>query len=131
MKRTLSYDDVLLQPQYSDIETRSGISIGNMLGEYKLSLPVISSPMDTVTDSEMAKTVAHAGGIGIIHRYNTPMEQAEAVQRVKDGAGCTVGAAIGLGVAHLHRAKVVVAAGAEILCLDVAHGHHVLMERML
>ncbi len=131
MKRTLSYDDVLLEPQYSNIETRSSIDISNVLGEHELSLPVISSPMDTVTDADMASAVAHAGGIGIIHRYNTPMEQAEAVQRVKDGGWQVVGAAIGIGITHLHRAKVLAAAGAEVLCLDVAHGHHVLMERML
>ena len=72
MQKSLSFDDVLLEPKYSDIESRSQIDIGSHLSESAyLELPVISSPMDTVTEGEMAWTLYDEGGLGVIHRYNT------------------------------------------------------------
>ena len=71
MKQTYSFDDVLLRPRYSTIESRGQIDIGNNLDSFtRLELPVISSPMDTVTESAMAAAMSQAGGLGIIHRYN-------------------------------------------------------------
>mgnify|MGYP003636407208 CR=1 FL=1 len=79
-KEAVSLDDVLLVPQYSDIESRSEVNINSDLDDnITLHLPVISSPMDTITELTMAKEMSRAGGLGIIHRYNTIEAQAAMV----------------------------------------------------
>ena len=68
----LSYDDVLLVPKYSDITSRKEVDISSELDQFrKLELPIISSPMDTITESKMANAMAESGGLGVIHRYNS------------------------------------------------------------
>ena len=79
MKEALSYDDVLLVPQYSEIRSRSLIDLSS--GDFKL--PIISSPMDTVTEADMAIAMSKAGGLGVIHRYNSLQKQVEEVRKVK------------------------------------------------
>jgi len=80
----LTYDDVLLVPQYSDVNSRRGLSTKSQLTK-KISLqsPIISANMDVVTESEMAIAMAREGGIGIIHRFMTIAEQSRQIERVK------------------------------------------------
>ena len=134
---SVSFDDVLLVPQYSDIESRRDLSTENKLGDIELRLPIISSPMDTVTEDLMAYCMGYSegpGGLGIIHRYNTPEEQAKMVMQTRvrgypAGWHCpNIGAAIGVTGDYLERAQAVVDAGANVLCVDVAHGHHSMMK---
>jgi len=128
MKKSLSFDDVLLEPKYSDIESRSHIDISNYLDEYTyLRTPVVSSPMDTVTETEMATAVSKAGGIGVIHRYNTIEEQVILAKKTKGN----VAVAIGVTGDYEARAASLVEAGCRVLCLDVAHGHHALVRTAL
>lgn len=136
-ERMLTYDDVLLRPRYSDILSRTEVDIGSELNEnLKLKLPIISSPMDTVTEGEMTISMGQAGGLGIIHRYNTIEEQAELVERswgrLSDtGPSNLVGAAIGVTGDFLRRAVTLRRAGAKVLCIDVAHGHHIHVQRAI
>ena len=68
-ERALSYDDVLLLPRYSEVVSRSDISTMTKLGRgLHLSLPVLSSPMDTISESSMGVAMQRAGGAGVIHR---------------------------------------------------------------
>ncbi|MBN2114944.1 MAG: IMP dehydrogenase [Anaerolineales bacterium] len=80
----LTYDDVLLVPQYSAVESRRSLSTRSWLTRnIALQVPIVSANMDVVTESEMAITMAREGGIGIIHRFMTIAEQARQIGRVK------------------------------------------------
>lgn len=132
-KEALTYDDILLVPQYSDIESRKEIDIGNFLGDkISLNLPVISSPMDTVTGRDMAVQMATQGGLGVIHRYNTIQDQVKIVRSVRASIyDQAVAAAVGVTDDYLDRALRLFDAGANIICIDVAHGHHILVKRAI
>ena len=132
MKKTHSFDDVLLVPQFSSIESRAEVNLTNTLGRgLDLKLPVISSPMDTVTSTSMVLALDAAGALGIVHRYNTIEEQSSIIYSAFTGAANNIGAAIGMSGDFLDRADAAVRSGANVLCVDVAHGHHSMMERCL
>ena len=137
VKKGLAYDDVLLVPQYSDIKSRREVKIDNRLtgprsGGYAcdLSLPIIGSPMDTICESAMGVALWQEGGLAIVHRYNTIVEQVALIDEIIY-AGSSAGAAIGTSGDYLERARALVGGGVRILCVDVAHGHHVLMKEAL
>ena len=131
-KEALAYDDVLLVPQYSNIESRSEVDIGNDLdNNIHLDLPIISSPMDTITEKDMARAIYEQGGLGIIHRYNTIKEQSCLVVDALANGVCNIGAAVGVSDDFKGRARALFDAGAKVICIDVAHGHHVLVERAI
>ena len=129
----MTYDDVLLVPQYSDIKSRKEVDIGNDLDHSThLKLPVISSPMDTVTTAEMAICLSRSGGMGVVHRYNTPTEQVAIIKRIREEVNTrTVAAAVGVTCDYLQRAANLYDAGVNIICIDIAHGHHILMENAI
>lgn len=80
----LTYDDVLLVPQYSDVDSRRALSTRSMLTrKIALQSPIVSANMDVVTESEMAIAMAREGGIGIVHRFMTIAEHARQIERVK------------------------------------------------
>ncbi len=137
-KQTLSFDDVLLVPKSSDILSRKEVSLSTSLGGVELSLPVISSPMDTVTTGLMSKTMLESGGLGVLHRYNTHREQASMVldlrdilEEVNSGHINKISAAVPAGGDLTKRAGMLYDAGVRVFCIDIAHGHHVLMERAI
>ena len=79
-----TYDDILIKPQYSEINSRKSISLQNKLTKkITLQLPIISSNMDTITEDTMAIEMAKLGGLGIIHRYCSIEQQVEMVKKVK------------------------------------------------
>ena len=133
MKQALSYDDVLLIPRYSNIESRNQVDIGNNLDEdLKFRLPIIASPMDTVTEDKMALAISKHGGVGIIHRYNSIEEQVTMAAKVLfEDENAKVGAAIGMTGDFEVRALALKSIGVNFLCIDVAHGHHIMMENCL
>jgi IMP dehydrogenase len=130
-KHTL--DDVLLRPQYSEIRSRTEVDLSVDLGKgIKLKFPIIASPMDTVTDCKMATRLALIGGLGIVHRYNSIVRQVNAVRLAAyDGGGGSVGGAVGTTGDYIERAQELVSAGARVICVDVAHGHHIMMKEAL
>ena len=124
----ITFDDVLLVPQYSDIKSRSEVTLASELSEgMELRVPIISAPMDTVCGRLMATRLAEFGALGIVHRYNTIETQTAIVAEASDGGLKNVGAAIGITGDYIERAAALIGAGATTLCLDVAHGDHVLM----
>ena len=133
-KKSYCFDDVLLTPRHSKIISRSEIDLssGSCLKNLHLNLPIVSSPMDTVTESDMSSSLASLGGLGIIHRYNTPDEQAEHVEKCfKESGAKNIGFAVGVGEDMLERAKKCMLSGANVICVDIAHGDHVLMRHAL
>tara|TARA_R110002012_G_scaffold321038_1_gene547168 strand:+ start:6552 stop:7586 length:1035 start_codon:yes stop_codon:yes gene_type:complete len=128
----LSYDDVLLVPKYSDIESRSDIDLSVDLGKtLQLGLPILSSPMDTISENLMAIAMDESGGSAIIHRYNTIKEQEEIVSKSVSQSKNNVGSAVGITGDYLERATASFNAGATFICVDVAHGHHKMMKKAL
>ena len=128
LETLLTFDDILLLPQYSDIKSRSEVTLSSKISEgIELRVPIIASPMNTVCGATMSKKMAEFGGLGIIHRYNSIDKQVAMVSEASDDGNKTVGAAIGITGDYLHRARELISAGASVLCLDVAHGDHLLM----
>ncbi|WP_454848305.1 IMP dehydrogenase [Rhizobium binxianense] len=79
----LTFDDVLLQPGHSDVMPGQTNIATRIATDFELNIPILSSAMDTVTESRLAIAMAQAGGLGVIHRNLTPIEQAEQVRQVK------------------------------------------------
>ena len=97
----LTYDDVLLVPQYSNVDSRRALSTQTKLTkQITLQIPIISANMDVVTESEMAIAMAREGGIGIIHRFLSIAEQAHQIERVKKAESFIVDKPITMTLAH-------------------------------
>jgi len=134
----LTYDDILLKPQYSEVLPHQADLRTKFSKNIKIKIPIVSSAMDTVTEGETALWMARLGGIGVIHKNLSPQEQAAEVIRVKsfciDDLGrktaaldsdlkLVVAAAMGVSEKEFERAKVLVEAGVDALVVDTAHGH--------
>ncbi len=119
----LTYDDVLLLPDASEVVPSEVITKTSLTRRISLDIPLISAAMDTVTESAMAIAMAKLGGIGIIHRNLAIEEQVTHAKLVK-GAGLIVGAAVGVGDDGFKRAQELIEVGVDVIVVDTAHGHH-------
>jgi len=148
MNYALTYDDIQLVPAYSSIKSRQDIKLHTLLSRrYGLLNPIVASPMDTVCEFEMAYKMAEMGGVGCIHRFMSIGEQTELVKRLSNAINSDeyglierwgvmyddwhaeikqvpIMAAIGVQDEDRARALSLVEAGANVLLIDVAHGHH-------
>lgn len=126
----ITFDDVLLLPGYSDFK-RADVDLAVALHpRLKLRLPVVSSPMDTVTEAAMATHMARAGGLGIIHRNLSIETQAGMVKDVKSKQ-LVVGAAVGVGSDLEERVAALAQAHADVLVIDSGHGNTVYMKEAI
>ena len=154
-----TFNDVLFTPQYSDIESRSQIHIETDMGKFSIALPLISANMKDITGPKMAYTMAINGRLGILHRFGTiddaVNDYKETINLLEENGGfnndllkelgtldvhnnniirnkqMVVGVSIGVQDDDKERLKCLYSAGARLIVIDVAHGHHVLMKNML
>ena len=122
IKEALTFDDVTLVPKYSEIlpsEVDTSIKLTNNL---KLRIPLLSSAMDTVTESKMAIAIAKTGGLGVIHRNLDIKTQISEIKKVKIKK-LLVGAAVGAGPSEFKRADAILKENIDMIVVDTAHGH--------
>jgi IMP dehydrogenase len=156
MDYSLTYDDIQLVPQYSNIPSRTKINLNTLVSRrYGLINPIVASPMDTVCGLDMAFKIFLLGGVGCIHRFNSIEEQSKIVKELYhkiygEGFGgpfedwgvmldtwhseiphVPIMAAIGVSESDKYRAKHLVESGCNILLIDVAHGHHENVRKMI
>ena len=125
-----TYDDILLIPQKSTIASRSEVDLSTKVGYLSLKTPIVSSPMDTVTGSNMAVCMSNGGALGVLHRYNSIKEQCDMASTSLNS--CTnLAAAVGITGDFMERIRSLKNLGVYVFCLDVAHGHHSMMEAAL
>ena len=122
IKEALTFDDVTMAPKYSEVLPSEVNTITRLSSNLTLKIPLLSSAMDTVTESKMAIALAKAGGIGIIHRNLDIKKQIEEIKKVKKFK-LLVGAAVGAGPLELKRAEAILKEQVDLIVVDTAHGH--------
>ena len=122
IKEALTFDDVTLAPKYSEILPSEVDTSINLTKNLKLKIPLLSSAMDTVTESNMAIAIAKAGGIGVIHRNLDVKKQILEIKKVKKHK-LLVGAAVGASITEFDRAKAILKEDVDLIVVDTAHGH--------
>jgi len=122
IKEALTFDDVTLAPKYSEVlpsQVDTSIKLTEIL---KLKIPLLSSAMDTVTESKMAIAIAKAGGLGIIHRNLEIKNQVSEIKKVKKQK-LLVGAAVGAGPSEFKRIEAILKENIDMIVVDTAHAH--------
>lgn len=136
----LTFDDVLLVPQYSEIKSRSEeyIDLSVKLGNLQFKHPIIPANMSSVTDFRMAKAVADGEGLAILHRFMPISQQIEIVQLFLALTKIDtpnylghVGVSVGVKEEDYENTRALYKVGARIFCVDVAHGNSKLCVEMI
>lgn len=124
IREGLTFDDVLLVPQHSTIESRSrDVDISVKWGALEFAHPIIPANMQTVTGRDMAFKVIKSGGLAILHRFMEPKEQIRIAEEIVDNHG-NEHLAVSVGVKPTDREMVIQfhRAGIRMVCIDIAHG---------
>ena len=122
IKEALTFDDVTMAPKYSEVLPSEVNTSTQLSKNLLLKIPLLTSAMDTVTESKMAIAIARAGGIGVIHRNLDIKKQIEEIRKVKK-LKLLVGAAVGAGPLELKRAKAILKEKIDLIVVDTAHAH--------
>ncbi len=122
IKEALTFDDVTLAPNFSEILPSEVNTSTNLSKHLSIKIPILSSAMDTVTESSMGIAMAKAGGIGIIHRNLKISEQIKEIRKVKLKK-LIVGAAVGASENEYKRVEKILKENLDIIVIDTAHGH--------
>jgi IMP dehydrogenase len=131
--RGLTFDDVIMVPRHSEISSRRHPDLKTKVTKnYSLDIPVVTANMDTITEVEMACTLSKLGGLGILHRFMSSVEQVVMVKEIQkfqkeNNLPSLVAASIGVKEDGQKRAHALAEAGVQILTVDIAHGDSVMM----
>jgi len=135
-----TYDDFVLVPVYSDIKSRKDPDISTHVPNFQYDIPIVSAPMNTVTEADMLVTMSQLGGVGVLHRYMSVEDQLaitkEVYARLSDAGHLGVGSfpptgtepfyvAVGANGDFKERVKRLHKVGVKGFCVDVANGHNV------
>jgi IMP dehydrogenase len=131
VREYFTFDDVLIRPAYSEVDSREEISTEQEFLGIPMSIPVISANMDYITGDAMASAMHHEGGLGILHRFAPWADQKANIEKIYTNTGI-VAFSVGtrFPTQSIDRIKEVsdMLNGrypqARIVCVDVAHGHH-------
>ncbi|MDA8792313.1 IMP dehydrogenase [Bacteriovoracaceae bacterium] len=134
--RGLTFDDVLMMPNHSQITSRFNPSLSTRLTKnLKIETPIISANMDTISETEMCLAMARLGGVGILHRFMSAESQIKMVKELinekKNIPHLIVAASVGVKEDGMRRADALADCGIELLTVDIAHGDSVLMYETL
>jgi len=132
----ITFSDILIKPQYSEIESRQNIDISSNMGKLVLSLPIVSSNMPQITGWKMAVEMCNNGGLGILHRFmsieDNVKEYNMAISHVNKACWQTlVGVSVGVKNEEKKRFDKLYEAGARLITIDIASGHSKLMKEMV
>lgn len=123
----LDFCDVFLKPNVvSGVRSRQEIDTSVSLGNRKLKLPVLGSPMKDVVDGSFGDMLVHLGCLGLIHRFSTVEEQVKEFRK-----NSCLGAAIGTNNGYLERFACLVKAGCDLFCIDVANGANIVVQKTI
>ena len=123
MRLGVTFDDVLLVPQYSEVKSRKDVSTFSRLSNHiALDIPIISANMDTITDFNMALSMGLQGGLGIIHRFMSIEQQSQIVNKLHNLGHEMLSAAVGIHEEDKNRVEKLVESGVNAICVDIAHG---------
>lgn len=123
IKESLTFDDVLLEPQYSDIETRSGVSLFINICGLKFSHPIIPANMKTITGKEMCEKTIESGGLAILNRFISIDEQLNITNYIINKFGNNNFAiSVGIKEEDKNNLKLFIDKNVKIFCIDIAHG---------
>lgn len=138
-KFAYTYDDINLIPRYSEVESRTLVSLKTRFTtNFDIMVPFVAAPMDTVCEYDMAVKLLSMGGVGCVHRFMTVEKQAQIVKDIQlylyqnkeelypiwGGLSKPIVAAVGVGEGEKERVDKLVEAGCNVILIDVAHGHH-------
>lgn len=129
----ITFSDVLIVPQYSEVLSRSNVDISSDMGKFTLKTPIISANMKDITGTKMAIELAKLGALGILHRFMSIEENVNAFYDCMHEINnpYSVGVSVGVKEEEKTRFLELKKAGAKIFVLDVASGDHILVKNML
>lgn len=152
---SFTFSDVLLEPQYSEVRSRTTVDTSSSLlrrdgkdtdnksfSSIDLKLPIISANMADITGPKMAITMAKHGGMGILHRFCSVSDAVKQFRESRNGiteftklldqqAAYKVGVSVGIKGEDINRFNCLYEAGARVFCIDIAHGHCIMMKEMI
>jgi IMP dehydrogenase len=140
----ISFNQVSIVEQYSEVPSRSEVDCSTDMGKFSMNIPIISANMPQITEETMAACMYRNGGRGILHRFSTIDDNVSMYRRAlsllsevrsKDNRNApdqyAVGVSIGVQTSDKNRFTELYKAGARLFCIDVAHGHHILVKKMI
>ncbi len=121
----LTYNDVILRPQYSDVRSRNDVDTSvQIVDGITLRVPLVASSMHTVISVDLAVRLWELGGIAQVHQFQTIEKEAEMIREIKDRGAKVIGV-VGATKDFAVRAKALVEAGADALSIDTPHAHSI------
>jgi IMP dehydrogenase len=128
----LTFDDVQIVPQYSEIESRSDVDTrSNFTKKFLVKLPLVAAPMATVCGPDMMSALRLLGAVGCLHRFMTIDEQYEALKKIGITYTHPLVASVGATGDYQERVEASLKAHANVILIDVAHGDHIHVKRAM